>query len=223
MGVVTRLCEGNRRQTSVAPSILLHARFKNGLSRASKIRRKGRDGGETTLKEASGCLEVRHSVREITRGTLSFGPITVPCALGRSGTTRMKREGDGATPLGAFQLLKIYYRADRLSRPRTVLPVEAITPLLGWCDDPGHPRYNRPVDLPVSASHEKMWREDRLYDIVVVLDCNMHPAVPGRGSAIFFHIAREDYRPTEGCIAVSPTHMRLILTKVHVGVAMRIA
>lgn len=175
------------------------------------------------MKEVLGCLEVRHSVRENTRGTLSLGPITVPCAMGRAGTIQMKREGDGATPLGVFQLLKIYYRADRLSRPRSVLPVEVITPLQGWCDDPGHPRYNRPVDLPVSASHEKMWREDRLYDIVVVLDYNMYPAIPGRGSAIFFHIAREDYRPTEGCIAVSPEHMQLILSKVRIGDAMRIA
>lgn len=222
MGVVTRLCEGNHRQTSAVPSILLHARFKNGLSKTSKIRRGGRDEGETSVKETSRCLEVRHSVREITRGTLSFGPITVPCALGRSGTIRMKREGDGATPLGVFQLLKIYYRADRMPRPRTVLPVEAIRPLLGWCDDPGHPRYNRPVDLPVSASHERMWREDRLYDIVVILDCNMRPAISGQGSAIFFHIAREDYRPTEGCVAVAPEHMRLILSKVRIGDAIRI-
>ncbi|MTH97177.1 L,D-transpeptidase [Roseibium sp. RKSG952] len=152
-----------------------------------------------------------------TRGTLTLGSITVPCALGRSGTTRFKREGDGATPAGRFELLNVYYRPDRGHRPQTQLPLEPVTPDHGWCDDPGHVRYNRPVDLPFMASHEKMWRGDRLYDIVVVLDCNMHPAVKGWGSAIFFHIAREDYRPTEGCIAVAPEHMRLILSRLGPG------
>ena len=79
-----------------------------------------------------------------------------------------------------------------------------------------------PVSLPFAASHEKMWREDRLYDIVVVLDCNMYPAVKGKGSAIFFHIAREDYRPTEGCVAIAPEHMRLLLSKVGPGAEMKI-
>ncbi|MEJ8476310.1 L,D-transpeptidase family protein [Roseibium algae] len=135
----------------------------------------------------------------------------------------MKREGDGATPVGQFELLNVIYRVDRGRRPRTGLPVESMALSDGWCDAPGHRRYNRPVDLPFSASHEKMWREDRLYDIVVVLDCNMHPPVPGRGSAIFFHIAREDYRPTEGCVAVAPVHMRLILDWVRPGTIMRIS
>jgi L,D-peptidoglycan transpeptidase YkuD (ErfK/YbiS/YcfS/YnhG family) len=168
------------------------------------------------------CLAVRALPSCRTRGILTFGAITVPCALGRSGVTRLKHEGDGATPIGTYELLNVYYRADRIRRPGTGLPVEAIAPDDGWCDAPGHPRYNRPVDLPFEASHEKMWREDRLYDIVVVLDCNMHPAVPGKGSAIFFHIAREDYRPTEGCIAVAPEHMRLILAEVRVGDCMRV-
>ncbi|WP_328804128.1 L,D-transpeptidase family protein [Roseibium aggregatum] len=154
---------------------------------------------------------------------LTISGITVPCALGRSGVTRAKREGDGATPAGSFELLNVYYRADRRSRPRTALPVEKLERQDGWCDDPDHPRYNRPVELPFGASHEKMWRDDRLYDIVVVLDCNMYPAVPGRGSAIFFHIAREDYTPTEGCVAVSPEHMRLILSKVQPGAVMTVS
>ncbi len=167
-------------------------------------------------------LEVRRSVVDRTKGYLTFGAITVPCALGRSGITARKREGDGATPSGTYELLNVYYRADRGLRPRVDLPVEALVPSDGWCDDPGHRRYNRPVDLPFCASHEKMWREDKLYDIVVVLDCNMHPPVRGKGSAIFFHIAREGYSPTEGCVAVAPEHMRLILSRVRPGVRMRI-
>lgn len=165
-------------------------------------------------------IEVRPFARDKCKGRLFFGGITVPCALGRSGTTMIKREGDGATPIGTFELLNVYYRADRERRPRTGLPVEALQASDGWCDDPGHRRYNRPVELPFPAGHEVMWREDRLYDLVVVLDCNMHPAVRGRGSAIFFHVAREGYPPTEGCIAVAPEHMRLILTRASTGTAM---
>ncbi|MGS4887298.1 L,D-transpeptidase family protein [Roseibium sp. MB-4] len=167
-------------------------------------------------------LEVHALPRDRTKGILQCGSITVPCALGRSGIITRKREGDGATPTGTFELLQVYYRADRSQRPQTVLPLEVLKPELGWCDDPGHRRYNRLVDLPFQASHEKMWREDRLYDIVVVLDCNMYPPVKGKGSAIFFHIAREDYRPTEGCVAVSPQHMRLILSKVSPGCRMEV-
>ncbi len=175
------------------------------------------------MKNQVQCLEVRQLPWLKTRGVLTFGGITVPCALGRSGVTHAKREGDGATPAGTFELLNVYYRADRQPRPRTALPLEALARQDGWCDDPGHPRYNRPVELPFAASHEKMWRDDRLYDIVVVLDCNMYPAAPGRGSAIFFHIAREDYTPTEGCIAVSPEHIRLILAQVSVGAVMTVS
>ncbi|GGB37974.1 hypothetical protein GCM10011316_07570 [Roseibium aquae] len=151
-----------------------------------------------------------------------MGPITFPCALGRSGITRFKREGDGATPAGSFPLLSVFYRADRGPHPRTRLPIDPIQSDDGWCDDPGHPRYNRLVRLPFPASHEVMWREDRLYDIVVVLGCNYAPAVKGRGSAIFFHIAREGYQPTEGCVAVAPAHMRLVLEAVRPGAVMRI-
>ncbi|WP_209010921.1 L,D-transpeptidase [Labrenzia sp. PHM005] len=165
-------------------------------------------------------LEVHALPRDRTKGVLRCGPITVPCALGRSGVIGRKREGDGATPLGSFEVLHVYYRGDRGPRPQTSLPVETLKPGMGWCDDPCHRRYNRPVDLPFAASHEKMWRDDRLYDIVVVLDCNMYPPVKGQGSAIFFHIAREDYRPTEGCVAVYPQHMRLILSKIAPGCQM---
>lgn len=174
------------------------------------------------MTKAARCLAVRRFPWSPTRGLLTFRGITFPCALGRSGTTHFKHEGDGATPIGSFELLNVYYRADRGRRPTTGLPVEALAPEDGWCDEPAHPRYNRPIELPFAASHEKMWRDDRLYDIVVVLDYNMYPAVPGRGSAIFFHIAREGYAPTEGCIAVSPQHMRRILAKARIGDVLRV-
>ena len=174
------------------------------------------------MRKTAERLEVRVRPGQRTKGILRLGPITVPCAIGRSGLTRRKREGDGATPVGRFSLLGAYYRADRQAKIPGVLPMVALKPQDGWCDDPRHPRYNRPVDLPFAASHEKMWREDHLYDIVVVLDCNMAPAIKGRGSAIFFHLARANYTPTEGCVAVAPRHMRLLLSRLKHGAEMEI-
>jgi len=125
------------------------------------------------------------------------------CALGRSGVRADKREGDGATPVGTFPLRRLLYRPDRWAPPRTGLPIAAIDPGDGWCDDPTDPAYNRPVRLPCAASHEMMWRDDGLYDVVVVLGHNDAPPVPGLGSAIFLHVARPAWEPTEGCVALA--------------------
>ncbi|MFO1112843.1 MAG: L,D-transpeptidase family protein [Rhodospirillales bacterium] len=128
----------------------------------------------------------------------------VRCALGRGGITAGKREGDGATPAGRFPLREVYYRPDRLRPPPGCgLPVAAIDPGLGWCDDPADAAYNHPVRLPFAASHEDMWREDGLYDLLAVVGCNDDPVIPGRGSAIFLHVARPDFAPTEGCVALA--------------------
>ena len=134
--------------------------------------------------------------------SLRFGEYVCRCALGRSGIVVDKREGDGGTPVGTFPLRKLYYRADRLSLPDTQLPVVAIENDDGWCDDPTHPSYNQLVKLPFSASHEKMWRDDHLYDVVIEIGQNDDPPVPGLGSAVFIHVARGDYEPTEGCVAL---------------------
>jgi L,D-peptidoglycan transpeptidase YkuD (ErfK/YbiS/YcfS/YnhG family) len=133
------------------------------------------------------------------------------CALGRSGIARSKREGDGATPAGLWPLSHVLYRPDRLAPPQTALPVFSLTPDDGWCDDPADPAYNRPVKLPYASRAEAMWRGDGLYDIVVVLGYNLDPVVPGHGSAIFLHLARPDYAPTEGCVAVNRADMFDIL------------
>ena len=127
------------------------------------------------------------------------------CAIGKGGTrpARDKSEGDGATPTGVFPLRRVLYRPDRLAAPETGLPVKAITPDDGWCDAPADPNYNRPVKLPYAASHERLWRDDGIYDVIVVLGHNDDPPVPGMGSAIFLHVARPDYGPTEGCVALA--------------------
>ncbi|MBX3499883.1 MAG: L,D-transpeptidase family protein [Alphaproteobacteria bacterium] len=148
-------------------------------------------------------IEVIAEPRRPTRGVLRHGSLLVPCALGRGGVRADKREGDGATPLGVFPLRRLWYRADRLDAPPTdALPVRPIQREDGWCDDPDSPQYNRPVSLPHPARHERLWREDALYDLVVELGYNDGPVVPGVGSAVFLHVARADYGPTEGCVAI---------------------
>ena len=136
------------------------------------------------------------------------------CALGPSGARREKREGDGATPTGRFPFRRLLYRADRLQPPATHLPQQAIDPADGWCDDPASADYNRPVRLPHPARHEKMWLETPLYDLVVVIGHNDAPVVKGAGSAVFLHVAREDWGPTEGCVAFARDDLLAILAQV---------
>ena len=175
---------------------------------------------------AGRCLEriiVRSSPADPARGLLVAGPLVVPCALGRSGITARKREGDNATPAGVLRLVACHFRADRIPRPATRLPLVPIGRDDGWCDDPGDRAYNRPVALPFAASHERMARDDGLYDIVVVLDWNLDNPVPGRGSAIFFHLASPGFAPTAGCVAVTLPAMRRILAVSGPDTAMDIA
>lgn len=136
------------------------------------------------------------------------------CAIGRAGIRHDKHEGDGATPAGAWPLREVLYRADRLARPVTQLPVRALAQDDGWCDAPGDPQYNRNVRMPYRASAEALWRGDHLYDLIVVVGYNDAPVVPGAGSAIFLHVARPGYKPTAGCIAFSRANLLRILSKV---------
>jgi len=143
--------------------------------------------------------------------TVRFGKDTWVCAIGRSGISTDKWEGDGATPVGRWPLRRLLYRPDRVATPTTKLPTLEITKDDGWCDDPACAEYNRPVTLPFSGSHERLWREDHLYDLVVVLGHNDDPPVPGKGSAIFLHVAGPGYAPTEGCVALSKPHLIEVL------------
>lgn len=135
-------------------------------------------------------------------GALSWNGRQVRCAIGKGGILENKTEGDGATPAGCFPLRRVFYRADRLPAPETGLSVRALTPEDGWCEDPDDPAYNRLVSLPFAAGHETLWREDGLYDVIVELGYNDDPVTPGRGSAIFMHVAQPGYDPTKGCIAL---------------------
>jgi len=145
------------------------------------------------------------------------------CAIGRGGLGEKGGEGDGITPVGRWSMRRVLYRADRMEKPATALPCQAIAPDDGWCDDPADPAYNRPVRLPYPASHETMTRDDQLYDVVVVLAHNDDPVVPGAGSAIFLHVARDDYGPTEGCVALALPDLLEVLKSATVQSAVAVA
>jgi L,D-peptidoglycan transpeptidase YkuD (ErfK/YbiS/YcfS/YnhG family) len=149
-----------------------------------------------------------------TRGLARLGDRTFDCALGRSGLVPDKREGDGGTPIGRFPFRRLLYRADRVARIETRLPARHIERDDGWCDDPASPDYNKPVRLPHPARHEEMWLETPLYDLVVVIGHNDNPVVPGAGSAVFLHVARNDWGPTAGCIAFRREDLLAILSHV---------
>jgi L,D-peptidoglycan transpeptidase YkuD (ErfK/YbiS/YcfS/YnhG family) len=148
-----------------------------------------------------------------TRGRLLVGNLVIPCRLGRSGIRSSKREGDGATPAGRWMLRQVLFRPDRTMRPHTRLPIAPITRQDGWCDAPEDRNYNRPVHLPYPASHENLWRDDCLYDVVVVLSHNERPRQRYHGSAIFLHMTDPKGRPTAGCIALSPRVMERLLAR----------
>jgi L,D-peptidoglycan transpeptidase YkuD (ErfK/YbiS/YcfS/YnhG family) len=148
-----------------------------------------------------------------TRGWLKLGNLTFPCALGRAGVHVRKREGDGATPAGVWSLLCVLYRADRMCRPRTILKTRPLRRHDGWCDAPNDRNYNRLVQHPYPASAERLWRTDGLYDVLVVLNYNARPRVRGKGSAIFLHVMRSGYAPTEGCIALARGHLVRLLER----------
>lgn len=151
--------------------------------------------------DLSRILVVQADSADSTRGWASLGERRWRCVLGAGGVREDKVEGDAATPAGEYPLRRIYFRNDRLVLPKVRLPGRPIAEHDGWCDDPRSPSYNRLVHIPNDWSHEKMWREDGLYDLVVVVGYNDDPPEGEWGSAIFLHIARDDFSPTHGCIA----------------------
>jgi L,D-peptidoglycan transpeptidase YkuD (ErfK/YbiS/YcfS/YnhG family) len=156
-------------------------------------------------------LRLRSRPGEKALGLLRAGPLTVPVVLGRAGVRADKREGDGATPRGRFRPVRLWWRADRLPRPHTLLPVRRITSDVAWCEDPADRRYNRPFRRSANEPGDLLRRDDHLYDVIVELDHNTRPRAAGRGSAVFLHIARPDRSPTAGCVAFSAGDLRRLL------------
>ncbi|AZS23259.1 MULTISPECIES: L,D-transpeptidase [unclassified Caulobacter] len=158
-------------------------------------------------------------------GRFELEGCVVRCAIGKAGAinARDKREGDNKSPLGAWAIREVWYRPDVYPEgPKTALPVRAMRPDDGWCDAPGDRCYNRPVALPYPASAERMWREDAVYDLVVILGHNDDPPIPGMGSAIFMHLARDGYPGTEGCVALARADLEMVLAKARPGDAVEI-
>ncbi len=159
-------------------------------------------------------------------GQIDVNGRTVRCALGKAGVIAAadKREGDNRSPVGVWMIRRVLYRPDVYPNgPTTALPVAAMAPDDGWCDAPGDPAYNRPVKLPYPAGAERLWRDDHVYDLVGILAHNDDPPVPGMGSAIFLHLAREDYSGTEGCVALARGDLEALLAVAKPGDAIEIS
>ncbi len=148
-----------------------------------------------------------------TVGLLKAGGKEYPCTLGRAGIlpAAFKKEGDGATPAGIWPLRDGFYRADRLPQPRTGVLLRKLLPDDGWCEKIDHPDYNRWIKMPHPAVTDKMFRDDNVYDIIVVIGYNDAPVMAGRGSAIFMHLARPDFSPTAGCVGLALEHLQEVL------------
>ena len=148
-------------------------------------------------------------------GYLKYKNLKFRCALGKAGIRVKKKEGDNITPKGTYKIIRIYCRKDRIRQVKSRIKIYKINKKIGWCDDPRSKKYNQLIKLPNKFRHEKFYRKDHLYDLIIVLNYNMRPVVKNKGSAIFIHLARRNYNPTKGCIALSKNNLLIILNKIN--------
>jgi L,D-peptidoglycan transpeptidase YkuD (ErfK/YbiS/YcfS/YnhG family) len=147
-------------------------------------------------------------------GYLNYKNFKFRCALGKNGIRQKEREGDFVTPKGKYKLIKIYYRADRIKKIRSPLKKIKIKKNMGWCDDVNSKYYNKQIKINKKISHEKLYRKDNVYDIVVVINYNINPIIKGKGSAIFLHVAKKNYKKTQGCIALKKSELLNLVSKI---------
>jgi L,D-peptidoglycan transpeptidase YkuD (ErfK/YbiS/YcfS/YnhG family) len=133
---------------------------------------------------------------------LKYKDLKFKCALGKAGIRRKKKEGDNITPKGIYKIIKIYYRDDRIKKISSKFKLIKIRKNMGWCDDPKSKKYNQLIKLPNKYSHEKFFKKDNSYDLIIILNYNINPIIKNKGSAIFIHIAKKNYKSTAGCIAL---------------------
>jgi L,D-peptidoglycan transpeptidase YkuD (ErfK/YbiS/YcfS/YnhG family) len=143
---------------------------------------------------------------------LKYKNLKFRCSLGKAGIRKKKKEGDNITPRGIFKITSIYYRPDRIKTISTQLKKIKITKNIGWCDDPKSNFYNKEIKLPNKFSHEKFYRKDNLYDIIAILNYNTNPIIKNKGSAIFIHIANNNYKPTAGCVGIKKSNLIKLLS-----------
>ena len=147
-------------------------------------------------------------------GYLKYKNLKFRCSLGRAGIGKKKKEGDAITPKGKFRILKIYYRFDRIKKFSTNIKKIKIKKNMGWCDDPNSRFYNKLISLPNKDHHEKLYRSDNIYDVLVVLNYNTNPIVKNKGSAIFIHVAKRSFNKTAGCIALTKKDLLILLANI---------
>jgi L,D-peptidoglycan transpeptidase YkuD (ErfK/YbiS/YcfS/YnhG family) len=155
-------------------------------------------------------------------GYLKYKKLKFKCALGKAGIGKKKREGDHITPKGAFKIVKIYYRRDRLKKLSSKFKLTKITKKMGWCDDPKSKKYNQLIKLPTKYSHENLYRRDNIYDLILVLNYNMKPIIKNKGSAIFIHITKKNYQLTKGCIALKKNNLVKLISEIDKNIKIKI-
>ena len=154
--------------------------------------------------------------------TLKIDDFHFQCSIGKNGISKKKKEGDNKTPKGFFKIQHLYFRKDRLKKPKTRLKCIEINKNMGWCDDPRSMKYNKLINLPFSGSCEKLFRKENIYDIILVLDFNMNPIRKNKGSAIFIHVAKKNYEKTKGCIAIKKVELLKILKEIKINTKVKI-
>ena len=154
---------------------------------------------------------------------LTFKNYKVKCALGKRGIGSKKQEGDHITPVGLFKIKSLLYRKDRIKKIKTRLKKIIIRKTMGWCNDPESKKYNKLIKLPSKSSYEKLYKKNNVYDIILVLDYNMYPTMKGKGSAIFIHIAKKNYKKTEGCIAIKKLDLLKIIKEIRNNTRVKIS
>ena len=155
-------------------------------------------------------------------GYLKYKNLKFRCALGKGGVKKKIIEGDNITPRGTFKIIKIYYRPDKIKKIKTLIKKIKIKKNMGWCDDPNSDFYNKQIKLPTKLSHEKLYRNDNLYDLIAVLNYNTNPIIKSKGSAIFIHIAKNSYKKTKGCIALKKKHLVKLISQIKINTKIKI-
>ena len=148
------------------------------------------------------------------KDTLLFDDFIFRCVVGKKGISEKKREGDFCTPKGSFKLQTVYYRHDRIKNIETKLNIKRIQPSMGWCNDPLNKKYNSLIKINEKIKHEKLYRKDNKYDILVVIDYNYRKPIPFRGSAIFIHLTNS-FKGTAGCVALNKKDLLILLKLVN--------
>jgi L,D-peptidoglycan transpeptidase YkuD (ErfK/YbiS/YcfS/YnhG family) len=147
-------------------------------------------------------------------GYLHYKNLKFRCALGKAGIKKKEKEGDNVTPKGIFKITSMYYRPDKIKNIITAVKKIKIKKNIGWCDDPNSHFYNQQISLPNKFGHEKLYRNDSLYDLILVLNYNVNPIIKNKGSAIFIHVAKKNYKKTKGCIALKKKHLIELISKI---------